>query len=194
MRFLRLFVGLVFSASLAVVQAQEAPAAADPLAGPGPQPQWQQSEVHGDWLVFCLVDAAGNRLGPCRMIQTLDLEAEGQSVRLLEISIQRAEEEHILQLAFPQGVDLRAGTAMQVDEGEQTDIPYSVCAQGSCQVIASMGDDLIEELGVGTTLRIGFRFFGDDQTIALDASLSGSLAALRALERLAAEAPQSAVN
>lgn len=189
MRFFRLVVGLVFSASLAVVQAQEAPAVADPLlSAQASQPRWQQSEVHGDWLVFCLVDGDGARLGPCRMIQTLDLEAEGQSVRLLEISIQRVEQEHVMQLAFPQGVDLRAGTAMQVDEGEQADIPYAVCAQGSCQVIATLGEDLVEELGVGTTLRIGFRFFGDDQTIALEASLAGSLAGLRALDRLSAEA------
>jgi len=152
------------------------------------QSEWQLAATHGDWLVVCLGDSpdAGTP-PPCRMIQTLDIENESQRVRLLEIGIQRVEGGvYVIQMVFPQGVDLRPGIAMQVDDGEQFNAPYAVCVQGSCQVIANLGDDVVAQLRAGSVWRIGFRFFGNDQTVALEASLTGSSAAFNELARRAA--------
>jgi len=143
------------------------------------QPQWEIAATHGDWLIACLQNPVEpDAPPPCRMIQTLDMEADEQRVRLLEISIQLLDDGvHLVQMAFPQGVDLRPGIAMQIDDGDQFDAPYSVCVQGSCQVIANLGDDVVEQLRTGLVLRVGFRFFGEEQTVALEASLNGSHAA-----------------
>lgn len=143
------------------------------------QPQWDIAATHGDWLIACLQNPVeADAPPPCRMIQTLDMEADEQRIRLLEISIQLLDDGvHLVQMAFPQGVDLRPGIAMQIDDGDQFDAPYAVCLQGSCQVIANLGDDVVEQLRAGQVLRVGFRFFGEEQTVALEASLSGSNAA-----------------
>jgi invasion protein IalB len=152
------------------------------------QPEWELVATHGDWLVVCLGDSP-DAVGPppCRMIQTLDIENESQRMRLLEIGIQLVDDGvPVIQMVFPQGVDLRPGIAMQVDDGEQFNAPFAVCAQGGCQVIANLGDDVVGQLRTGSVWRIGFRFFGNEQTVALEASLSGSNAAFSELGQRAA--------
>ncbi|MBR9866209.1 MAG: invasion associated locus B family protein [Oceanospirillales bacterium] len=133
----------------------------------------QQPSVvtHGDWGVQC-ADQADVRI--CQAIQVLWLEQDGQKQRVLTLQlIPGAENQKILQLSFPLGVDLRPGIVIAVDGGSEQKFPYATCSNQNCLSLILMTTEKLADFQKGNVLKVGFRPFGSEKTVVLEASLKG---------------------
>jgi len=155
------------------------------IAVPDQGAAWTLANSFGDWQVVCTEQGDKS----CRAVQTLNLAQGEQTMRLLEVLVFYADNQARLTLTFPLGLDLLAGIVVKIDENEEIGLPFSTCLADGCRVIGNIGDDVMAQLMAGSVMKVGFRGFGEPQTLVLDVSLRGSARAFRA-----AEARSIAVN
>lgn len=139
---------------------------------------WTLANTFGDWQVVCT--ERGDK--SCRAVQALDLAQGDQTMRLLEAMVFYADNQARLTLTFPLGMDLLSGIVLRIDENEEIGLPFSTCLADGCRVMGNIGDDVMMQLMAGRVMRVGFRGFGEEQTLVLDVSLRGSARAFRAAE------------
>lgn len=141
------------------------------LAWSEESPQQSSVVTYGDWGVQC-TDQANVRI--CQAIQVLWLEQDGQKQRVLTLQLIPGDEnQKILQLSFPLGVDLRPGIVIAVDAGSEQKFPYATCSNQHCLSLILMTKETLTAFKKGNALKVGFRPFGSEKTVVLDASLKG---------------------
>jgi invasion protein IalB len=127
--------------------------------------------TYGDWGLQCTKEA---KLDICQAVQVLWLEQDKKKQRVLTLQlIPKDEEQKVLQLSFPLGVDLRPGIVIAVDDGSEQKFSYATCNNQSCFSLILMTEEQLSMFKKGNILKIGFRTFGSDKTVVLEASLNG---------------------
>lgn len=127
--------------------------------------------TYGDWGVQCTEEA---KLHTCQAVQEIWLEQDEKKQRVLTLQlIPRNEEQKVLQLSFPLGVDLRPGIVIAVDNGNEQKFSYATCNNQSCLSLILMSEKELSMFKRGNVLKVGFMTFGSDKTIVLEASLKG---------------------
>lgn len=132
-----------------------------------------------DWVGICTEVQGQQR---CEIQQTLDMENEQGSMRLLSATVNKLEDQLIMQLLLPLGLDLRPGIAMQIDEAEEFTAPYLTCVQEGCLVAVLLDDARVSAMRAGQVARVGFRPFDTDQTLVVEMSLMGFTRASQSLK------------
>jgi invasion protein IalB len=134
-------------------------------------PKTPEVVTYGDWGVQCIEEA---KVNICQAVQILWLEQGEQKQRVLTLQlIPGADEQKVLQLSFPLGVDLRPGIVMAADNGSEQRFPYATCSNQNCVSLILMTKELVSMFQKGNLLKVGFRPFGSDKTVVLEASLKG---------------------
>ena len=127
--------------------------------------------TYGDWGLQCTEE---ERLHICQAVQIIWLEQGEKKQRVLTLQlIPKNEEQKILQLSFPLGVDLRPGIVIAVDNGSEQKFSFATCTNQSCLSLILMSEKELSMFKRGNVLKVGFRTFGSDKTIVLEASLKG---------------------
>jgi invasion protein IalB len=148
------------------------------IAVPAQGSSWTLTNTFGDWQVVCTEQGDKS----CRALQALDLAQGDQSMRLLEAMVFYVDSQARLTLTFPLGMDLLSGVVLKIDENEEIRLPFSTCLADGCRVMGNIGNDVMAQLMAGKVMKVGFRGFGQEQTLVLDVSLKGSTRALKAAE------------
>ncbi|MET4000745.1 invasion associated locus B family protein [Marinobacterium sp. MBR-109] len=125
-----------------------------------------QAETFGDWRVECQETR-------CQAVQQLFVGEGEKRSRVLSASVTKLQDQLVLQLVFPLGVDLRPGIATRVDESEEQQFGFSTCVQDGCVVLLPLDDNLLSGMKAGNTFKAGFRPFGSEQTLVVELSLKG---------------------
>ena len=123
-----------------------------------------------DWVGVC-ADVQGQER--CEIQQTLNMENEQGNARLLRASVNMMDNQLVMQLLLPLGLDLRAGIVMQIDEGEEFGSGFLTCVQEGCLVAFPLDDVRLAALRAGSVTKIGFRPFNTNETLVLEMSLMG---------------------
>ncbi len=100
----------------------------------------------------------------------------GRILKLTVVFLQQAPDgksEPYLSLQMPLGVDLRPGAVLRVDQNEEIKLSYLRCTQSGCESSVKLSPELLESLKIGGQMTVGFRPWGHQNTVAVQASLSG---------------------
>jgi len=142
------------------------------------------------WLLSC---ADKNKAETCRMSQSQQaskmVDGKPQMLgRLLAVTVLYVLEPKSkkrvpnMTIQLPMGVDLRAGTVIQIDKNKEFTLPYLRCTNMGCDVSMKLTKKLIRSILSGNQLRVGFRAWGSNKTNVVTASLSGFTKIFRRLK------------
>ncbi len=180
-RALGVFFAAALIASPLLAALPKAPqAAALPPASPASAasaPQWTQKGSYGQWGVLC------NSATPsqCRVAQTQKSTDEKNPGTLLQVLFAAEKGKMFGVFTFPFGVDLRAGIALRVDEGDEVKGSFMTCLSDGCQSITEIDEKLLAQIRKGKTLKVGFRSWGGgDKTLVVEVPLEGAAQAIAA--------------
>lgn len=123
-----------------------------------------------DWIGVC-ADIQGQER--CEIQQTLNMENEQGNARLLRTAVNFIDNQLVMQLVLPLGLDLRAGIVMQIDEGEEFGSGFLTCVQEGCLVAFPIDNERLAALRAGSQMKVGFRPFNTNETLVLEVSLMG---------------------
>lgn len=137
------------------------------------------AETFDNWRVVC----EGEQ---CIAQQIVSLKSDAGLQTLLALSlVPTANDRNNLEIKLPFGLDLRPGVVMRVDERTEENLPFLTCMADGCVAVAEATDERIAALQAGANLTVGFRQLGQQQTLAIQASLVGFSAAYARLNELA---------
>ena len=146
-------------------------------APPASAPQWALKGTYGQWGVLC------NPASPsdCRAAQTQKSVDEKNPGTLLQVLFAAEKGKMFGVFTLPFGVDLRAGIALRIDEGEEVKSSFMTCLPDGCQSITEINETLLAQLRKGKVLKVGFRSWGGgDKTLVVDVPLDGAGQAIAA--------------
>lgn len=132
--------------------------------------QTPQTTEYQDWVGICAEVQGQER---CEIQQILDMENEQGNSRLLRATVSKMNNQLIMQLLLPLGLDVRPGVVMQVDAGEEFGAPFLTCIQEGCLVAVPLDESRLAAMRAGSAIKVGFRPFNTDQTLVLEISLMG---------------------
>lgn len=147
------------------------------------EPEITRREV-GDWTVVCTDEGAR-----CLMTQ-VGKTAQGEDVMGMEVQKlaepKTAEGRRLIAIGnfiVPLGVLIQEQLALQVDSGETSRAPYSICQQNGCLVQVPLDEALVDAFRRGARARFTFSVPGDGQPqqVAATISLSGFTRAFNSL-------------
>lgn len=130
----------------------------------------QTSTEYRDWISVCAERAGAER---CEIRQVLSIETEDGQAPLVVATVARLDDQLVLQLVLPLGLDLRPGVVMAVDDQPDRPAPVLTCLQNGCLSALALDAGFMAEMRAGRSLRLGFRPFNTDQTIVVELSLAG---------------------
>jgi invasion protein IalB len=155
-------------------------AAVTPLATKAPEaraPQWTLKGTYGQWGVLCNPSSPSE----CRAAQTQKSVDEKNPGTLLQVLFAAEKGKMFGVFTLPFGVDLRAGIAVRIDEGEEVKGSFMTCMPDGCQSIAEISETLLAQIRKGKVLKVGFRSWGGgDKTLVVDVPLEGAGQAIAA--------------
>ena len=128
----------------------------------------------------------------CNIFQRLTFQQKTaddttQTVLALNLIIYMAQDEAgkktpRIRFITPLGLDLTAGLAMRVDEGQEFKMPIQMCNASGCMADYNLGADVLKEMKNGANILVGYRL-PNSKPLILKASLKGITAAYDALQR-----------
>ena len=155
-------------------------AAVPPLATNAPEaraPQWTLKGTYGQWGVLCNPSSPSE----CRAAQTQKSVDEKNPGTLLQVLFAAEKGKMFGVFTLPFGVDLRAGIAVRIDEGEEVKGSFMTCMPDGCQSITELNETLLAQIRKGKVLKVGFRSWGGgDKTLVVDVPLEGAGQAIAA--------------
>ena len=128
--------------------APTAPAAADQGgANTPPQPGWAArcSSVSRDTPPECAIE------------QTAVLSKTGQLIVLVNIRVPSDTRAPILLAQLPLGLNLPAGTKIQIDDGKAIDLQIQTCESRGCYASTPIAPDMLAALKAGKQLTLSFQ-------------------------------------
>lgn len=129
--------------------------------------------THGDWQVLCEDTPVGET---CFITQAA---ADDSGEPVMQIMIGRLENETVMVVYLPLGLDLRPGILFQVGETLQREFPFQTCLPNGCRVVARVDPEMLAAMRAGTTFRIGVRPVETDRIAVIEGSLMGFTAGFR---------------
>jgi len=173
-RYALVLIGVCFFFGPSASGAQE-PELTVPVVNPLQPPEGE------NWIRLCEDESDPNS---CRIVQNLFLErdVDGQKQRLgriLQIIVLYAsnrdtgQRELHISMNLPLGIDLRPGAVVMIDDGEEFQLPFLQCVNDGCAVSRLIDEDLLNQLRLGTQLKVGFRAWGNEAVTIIPASLIG---------------------
>ena len=155
-------------------------AAVPPLATNAPEaraPQWTLKGTYGQWGVLCNPSSPSE----CRAAQTQKSVDEKNPGTLLQVLFAAEKGKMFGVFTLPFGVDLRAGIAVRIDEGDEVKGSFMTCMPDGCQSITEINETLLAQIRKGKVLKVGFRSLGGgDKTLVVDVPLEGAGQAIAA--------------
>lgn len=155
-------------------------AAVPPLATNAPAaraPQWTLKGTYGQWGVLCNPSSPSE----CRAAQTQRSVDEKNPGTLLQVLFAAEKGKMFGVFTLPFGVDLRAGIAVRIDEGDEVKGSFMTCMPDGCQSITEINETLLAQIRKGKVLKVGFRSWGGgDKTLVVDVPLEGAGQAIAA--------------
>ena len=125
-----------------------APAAADQgSASAPPQPGWAArcSSVSRDAPLECAIE------------QTAVLSKTGQLIVLLNIRVPSDTRAPVALVQLPLGLNLPAGTKIQIDDGKAIDLQIQTCESRGCYASTPVAPDMLTALKAGKQLKLSFQ-------------------------------------
>tara|TARA_B100000780_G_scaffold261950_1_gene214727 strand:- start:450 stop:983 length:534 start_codon:yes stop_codon:yes gene_type:complete len=168
------FVSLVVAAVPAVSQSPS-----ENLGGLLDEPSVTRS-TYGDWQRLCVMQTA---IPTCEISQTLQVEKDGQSNIAMRITLNKSADAVIMEVALPLGIDLSGGIALQVDEINEINVPFSTCLVQGCAALFTVEKEFLTQLRNGSTLKVAFRPFAQTKSVILNSSLRGFTNAIKVLKQ-----------
>ncbi|OYZ17072.1 MAG: hypothetical protein B7Y35_04070 [Sphingomonadales bacterium 28-64-96] len=154
--------------------------AVPPLATNAPEaraPQWTLKGTYGQWGVLCNPSSPSE----CRAAQTQKSVDEKNPGTLLQVLFAAEKGKMFGVFTLPFGVDLRAGIAVRIDEGDEVKGSFMTCMPDGCQSITEINETLMAQIRKGKVLKVGFRSWGGgDKTLVVDVPLEGAGQAIAA--------------
>jgi invasion protein IalB len=144
----------------------------------------------GIWETVC-ADRANPKT--CRLRQDLFLQKKNKDGKLktigrvLRLNVIYSNVEGgsnrvpFLSIQVPMGVDLRAGTAFQIDESKEISLPFLRCTTQGCDASVRLKSEILRNMKAGNEFKVGFRRWGDPKISVISASLKGFTAAFSAI-------------
>ncbi len=175
--------------------AEEAPDATEGTTVPGTdlavgQPdnqgigQTYSKEEHGDWTIRCIRTESGN--DPCQLYQLL-VDGNGNSVAEINLFVVNGNEQIAggATIVTPLETLLTSNLRLAVDSGEAQVYPFSFCRTIGCFSRLGLSQGEIDRFKAGSAARVTIvPAAAPDQTVVLQASLSGFTAGWSALVEL----------
>lgn len=131
-----------------------------------------KAEVHGDWRLNCENDG-------CQASQQLFFGEGEERSRVLLASVLQVQQDLLLQMVLPLGVDLRPGIVVRIDQAEEQSFNFVTCVADGCVVLLPLKSKLLSAMRAGNKVKVGFRPFSSDQTLIVELSLSGFTKAIK---------------
>ena len=123
-------------------------------------------EVHGDWVVNCVIATEQER---ARKICTLSQEQQDSRSRQRVLAVEigpTAEGGGTGTLVLPFGLNLAAGAILQIDDGAQGQpLPFRTCLPAGCLVSLAVDADMLEALRLGGALKVHAEADGGQKTV-----------------------------
>ena len=135
-------------------------------------------DSHQDWQSLCELREEKTI---CQISQTLKKENDGQVSFAMRITLSKQDNKIFMEVVLPLGLDLPAGIAFQVDEGNEINLPFATCVAQGCAAGVVTEEAFLNQLRKGTIMRVAFRPFAQTQTSLLNVSLSGFTSAMKVL-------------
>ncbi len=101
----------------------------------------------------------------------------------MQISIGVIDDERIMVIYLPLGLDLRPGILFQVGDGLQREFPFQTCLPNGCRVIARVDQEMLAAMRGGTSFRVGVKTVESDRAAAIEGSLMGFTAGFNSVTR-----------
>jgi invasion protein IalB len=115
-----------------------------------PRVQLPQNIQYSAWRKLCFKGSDGVTL--CRTTSN-GTDEIGQVVLRVDL-IERADGPGRLQLYVPQGLSLKAGVNVTIDQGAPTQFPYNFCLTNICIAAGPVTPSMVAEMDSGKTLKV----------------------------------------
>ncbi|WP_207462139.1 invasion associated locus B family protein [Azospirillum sp. SYSU D00513] len=139
----------------------------------------QPGKAYDDWAVECEQTPGGENR--CFLSQTQLLKENNARLLKASIGYLGPQDQPMLVLVLPLGVDLRAGIAMKVDDAPQISLPYQQCVQDGCTGALPLDGPTLTALRKAKRIQIGMLPYGGKQTVTIDVSPNGLARGMDAL-------------
>jgi invasion protein IalB len=180
----RLSVGLaVFALAAAPVLAQDAPDQAQQQQQAAPRKPVAPTvmKTFGGWDVRCYPVSSP---APCDMWEAIAFKKGGQLAVSISIVYVPSQDNHLLQLIVPLGVDLAARAKVVTDTYTSDAMPYHHCDRIGCYVVVAQGNTVVEALKDQAAMKVRVSQFRG-KSIDLAVPLKGFAEAHNAMVELA---------
>lgn len=91
------------------------------------------------------------------------------------------ENQPFLNIRVPLNVDLRLGTALQIDDGKEHVLPFLRCTKIGCETLVRLEPEVLQSLKAGLAMKVGYQPFGTKKPLVIQASLKGFTKAFNGL-------------
>lgn len=137
--------------------------------------QVRPGATHQDWQVLCEDTPTGEN---CFISQAI-IDDEGEPV--MQISLGRLEDDNVMVIYLPLGLDLRPGILFQVEEKVRREFPFQTCLPNGCRVVAPVDEEMLTAMRTGSQFVVGIKTLGSDRVGVIEGSLMGFTAGFRAV-------------
>ncbi|WP_291693861.1 invasion associated locus B family protein [Bradyrhizobium sp.] len=147
--------------------AAQGPKAKDPAANPATTPATTQTAPQPEasptntppqpgWVARC---SSLGRDAPleCAVEETAVLTKTGQVIVVVNIRVASDTHTPVAVVQLPLGLNLPAGTRMQVDEGKPIDLTIQTCEDRGCYANSPVAPELLAALKSGKQLKVSFQ-------------------------------------
>jgi invasion protein IalB len=122
----------------------------------GQQSPAPMSAQNSGWIARCVSDSRQSPV-ECSMEQTVLLSTTGQLLASLAIRVPTETRAPILLLRVPNGLNLPAGLALQIDDGTPQSAPVQTCDQQGCYMVMQVTAELLASLKSGKRLTVTYQ-------------------------------------
>ena len=131
--------------------------------------------THQDWQVLCEDTPTGEN---CFISQAI-VDDAGDPV--MQISLGRLEDDNVMVIYLPLGLDLRPGILFQVEDKFRREFPFQTCLPNGCRVVVQVDEEMLTAMRTGTQFVVGIKTLGSDRVGVIEGSLMGFTAGFQAV-------------
>ena len=136
--------------------------------------------THQDWQSICVEEAEKAEF--CLIRQQFTIELPDGKIAGVTVIVSSQNDEYIIEIKLPLGLDLRNGLTMQVDDIEEINLPFTTCVTQGCIVMSALDKALVSSFKSGSQLQFRVMFISLNERVNINASLLGFSRALLMLK------------
>jgi invasion protein IalB len=99
----------------------------------------------------------------------------------MQISLGRLQDDNVMVIYLPLGLDLRPGILFQVEDKVRREFPFQTCLPNGCRVVAPVDEEMLTAMRTGTQFVVGIKTLGSDRVGVIEGSLMGFTAGFQAV-------------